>query len=444
MKCVKRSIKLITAMLLSFVMIAGVFYTPVMADEEPEYATKTTLKSGPYTQRKPRTLVDDLQMEKEYKYNPLPTHRYTDYLQSLGILFPGDTIQFLPEADPNEGSHGNHGVPGRAFYKNNTFVDVAEGDTFGPFKVTKAVTYGETETHHYLREIKVVGKNPVILQGYKASAGGWARTTVTDPNNPNQVISNDTWGVYSLAYIEIPRYQKIEYRYMLDGVETPMPATAKFQGEDRSPEVIWAEDLTSTWSYTQRKYVDEGPFFLMSRPDIKGYNFTGFKAGNDTTMVTMNNYTEELPDGYHFKTRYRNKYHLDFGFSFDCEKHGDEGDTMVILLNYKRDPNQSVQDPNPLKVSAKTAKVKYKKVRKKTQTLAVSKVLTIKDAQGALSFAKVSGNKKIKINSKTGKVTIKKKLKKGTYKVKVKVKAAGNEEYFASAWKTVTFKIKVK
>lgn len=96
------------------------------------------------------------------------------------------------------------------------------------------------------------------------------------------------------------------------------------------------------------------------------------------------------------------------------------------------------------KVSAKTAKVKYKKVKKKTQTLAVSKVLTIKDARGTLSFAKVSGNKKIKINSKTGKVTVKKKLRKGTYKVKVKVKAAGNDEYFASAWKTVTFKIKVK
>ena len=38
---------------------------------------------------------------------------------------------------------------------------------------------------------------------------------------------------------------------------------------------------------------------------------------------------------------------------------------------------------------------------------------------------------------------MKKGLKKGTYKVKVKVKAAGNANYKASAWKTVTFKIKV-
>ena len=446
MKGIKRSVRLITAALLSFVMISGVFYTPVLADEEPEYATKTTLKSGPYTQRKPKTYAYDMQMEKEGKYNPLPKGNYANYLQSLGILFPGDTIEIKPYDDPNPESHGDHGIAGLAFYSRSTgYIDVAEGKKFGPFMVTKAATLGETETHNYLREIKVVGDNPVILQTGQAVSNGWARTSVTDPNNPNHVLSNDFWGVISLSYVEIPQYQKIEYRYMLDGVETPMPSTAKFQGENRSPEVIWAEDLTSTWSYTKRDYINEGPSFLMSRPDIKGYDFVEFKAGNNTpTMITMNDQTDSLSDGYHFKTRYRSNYLLNFGTNFDNKKHGDESDTMVILLYYKRNPNVSVQDPNPLKVSAKTAKVKYKKVKKKTQTLAVSKVLTIKDARGTLSFAKVSGNKKIKINSKTGKVTVKKKLRKGTYKVKVKVKAAGNDEYFASAWKTVTFKIKVK
>ena len=63
--------------------------------------------------------------------------------------------------------------------------------------------------------------------------------------------------------------------------------------------------------------------------------------------------------------------------------------------------------------------------------------------QGTLTFKKKSGNKKIKI-SKYGTVTIKKKLRKGTYKVKVKVTAAGNNNYKASSTKTVTFKIKVK
>ena len=100
---------------------------------------------------------------------------------------------------------------------------------------------------------------------------------------------------------------------------------------------------------------------------------------------------------------------------------------------------------NPLAVKAKTAKVKYSTLKKKAQTLAVSKVVTFsKKGQGTMTYAKASGNKKITINKKTGKVTVKKGLKKGTYKVKVKIKAAGNSNYKASAYKTVTFKIIVK
>ena len=100
---------------------------------------------------------------------------------------------------------------------------------------------------------------------------------------------------------------------------------------------------------------------------------------------------------------------------------------------------------NPLKIKARTATVKYKAVKKKAQTLAVTKVITFtKKGQGTMSYTKASGNAKITIVKKTGKVTVKKGLKKGTYKVKVKVKAAGNGNYKPSAAKTVTFKVIVK
>ena len=85
-----------------------------------------------------------------------------------------------------------------------------------------------------------------------------------------------------------------------------------------------------------------------------------------------------------------------------------------------------------------------KKVKKKNQTLAVSKVLTLTKGTGSCVFVKLSGNKKVTINKSTGKVTVKKKLKKGTYKIKVKVMSTGNAIYKSSVWKTVTFKIKVK
>ena len=101
---------------------------------------------------------------------------------------------------------------------------------------------------------------------------------------------------------------------------------------------------------------------------------------------------------------------------------------------------------NPLSVKAKTAKVKYAKISRKKQTIAAKKAFTVGGAQGNVTYkvAKYDkkAKKKIKV-SKTGKITIKKGLKKGTYKLKVKVTAAGNKNYLAGT-KTVTLKVKIK
>jgi hypothetical protein len=108
---------------------------------------------------------------------------------------------------------------------------------------------------------------------------------------------------------------------------------------------------------------------------------------------------------------------------------------------------QFAKSDNTLSVKGKTAKVKYSKLRKKKQTLTVGKVIAFTNrGQGTLTYIKVSGSKKVSINKTTGKVTIKKKglKKKKTYSIRVKVMAAGNENYNASTWKYVTFKIKVK
>ena len=57
---------------------------------------------------------------------------------------------------------------------------------------------------------------------------------------------------------------------------------------------------------------------------------------------------------------------------------------------------------------------------------------------------KVSGNKNFTVNKLNGNITVKKKTKKGTYKITVRVMSTGNAEYKASGWKTVTVKVKVK
>lgn len=98
---------------------------------------------------------------------------------------------------------------------------------------------------------------------------------------------------------------------------------------------------------------------------------------------------------------------------------------------------------NTLTAKAKTATVKLKAVKKKTQKVKRTKVIYIAKNKGAVTYKKVSGNKKITINKKTGLVTVKKGLKKGTYKIKTKVMAAGDANHKALT-KKVTFRIKIK
>ena len=95
---------------------------------------------------------------------------------------------------------------------------------------------------------------------------------------------------------------------------------------------------------------------------------------------------------------------------------------------------------NPLTVKAKKPTVKFKNLKKKNQTIALKSWATVTKAQGKVTCKKSSGNKNITV-SKAGKITVKKGLKKGSYKVKIKVTAAGNATYKA---KTVTVTVTVK
>ena len=97
----------------------------------------------------------------------------------------------------------------------------------------------------------------------------------------------------------------------------------------------------------------------------------------------------------------------------------------------------------PMTVKAKKPKLKASKLKKKKRTIKRKKAFVIKKAKGKVTFRKKSGSKRLKINKKTGAITVKKGTKKGTYKIKVKVTAAGNAYYKAGS-RTVTVKVRVK
>ena len=86
------------------------------------------------------------------------------------------------------------------------------------------------------------------------------------------------------------------------------------------------------------------------------------------------------------------------------------------------------------------------KAKKKTKKLAKKQTFTVSataDSGKAISYYMTSSTPKITINKTTGKITVKKGLKKGTYTLKIKAKTAAGLGYRA-AKETVTVKVKIK
>ena len=104
--------------------------------------------------------------------------------------------------------------------------------------------------------------------------------------------------------------------------------------------------------------------------------------------------------------------------------------------------------PNPIKLKGKTVKIKRKYLKKKAKVVKRAKALQVTNAQGKVTYQltgvkKAKYNKYFKVNTKTGNITVRKKLKKGKCKLSIKAMAAGNNWYNkATAGATVVIKVK--
>lgn len=98
---------------------------------------------------------------------------------------------------------------------------------------------------------------------------------------------------------------------------------------------------------------------------------------------------------------------------------------------------------NPVSIAGKKITLKRSVLKKHSKKVKRSKVLKIRHAQGKVTFDKTEGDPKIRIHKKTGRVTVKKGIKKGTHTVTVRVIVSGNSNY-EPADKTISFKIRIK
>lgn len=206
----------------------------------------------------------------------------------------------------------------------------------------------------------------------------------------------------------------------------------------RSGSVKYGRDQSG---YDRIEYIYEKPINKATVSGLKNRTYTG-KPIHQNLKITLDGKT--LKEKTDYKVAYKN-----------CVSAGTAKVTITGIGDYTGTITKSFKinkAANPLKIKAKTATVKYSKLKKKAQTLGTSKLIKFtQKGQGKITYTISSVKKgsksfksKITLNKKNGKATVKKGLKKGTYKVKVKVKAAGNSNYKASAWKKVTFKVKVK
>lgn len=93
-----------------------------------------------------------------------------------------------------------------------------------------------------------------------------------------------------------------------------------------------------------------------------------------------------------------------------------------------------------IKTKIGTKNLSYNALKKKTQVFTLG---TSVNSKGTLTYKKLSGSRAVSVNSKTGKLTVKKGLRKGTYRVKVQIKSAAKGNYTAGS-RTVTVTVRVK
>ena len=125
-------------------------------------------------------------------------------------------------------------------------------------------------------------------------------------------------------------------------------------------------------------------------------------------------------------------------------KEAGAGKTVTITATAK--DNKAVQAKcrvtiqklvNPITVTTEAKTVKYAKVKEAKQTV---KAITVKNAKGTVTYEKTSGSGMLSVDPSTGKITVRKGTKKGTYSAVVRVTAAGNSRYRE---KSVKVKVKI-
>ncbi|MBQ9015308.1 MAG: hypothetical protein IJ109_04245 [Firmicutes bacterium] len=182
------------------------------------------------------------------------------------------------------------------------------------------------------------------------------------------------------------------------------------------------------------------PTYTLSIPE--GRRSTVFASGALTGLATTLAAAPEIGTEYTLSIVTDN--YQDFSGTVVAQEEAKQEEVKQEEVKQEAGKQEAVKQKaaNPMTVKTVAKTLKAKKLKKKAQSF---KALTVSKAQGKVTYTAKAVNAKSKkaLKFSKGKITVKKGTKKGTYKIKVTVKAAGSNNYkAASIAKTITVKVK--
>ncbi len=305
----------IVCLFMAAVMLLTLAPVAPAAVEARAEANSTTVESGPINRRSPATYTWDLNTDYT-----LPAGNYANYLQTLGILFPGDKVYITPQEDQDPNTEGYQGTGGITLaLPEGTAVTV--GTRFGPLEIIRAETHLD---YTFVTGVKVVDA-PVMLQLV---------------GNADAAREETVWyGVYLVNYLELPKYVKVTYAYDLPGIGVVTDKEGEYYGHaEDNPQVIWMEDLSLSWNRSTKQYEDVGTVFDIYRPFIQGYSFCGWdwNLPSDTPFsVKLTGDQKKQGQWTYTSFRFMN-WQCSFNTKFENKKVGDENTTIQIIFRYSQ------------------------------------------------------------------------------------------------------------
>ena len=240
----------------------------------------------------------------------------------------------------------------------------------------------------------------------------------------------------------------------------------KYNGEEQTQEVAKVEldgkDITELCEVTDNKATKAGNYELTITPKDEAFNYSGtakvkfiMYPDDETLKAAKTAAIKELEKKYKVSD-YTGKAKTAVKKALENAKKAiskartlDEIDAAKASLAKTISANKKT---NTLKAKGRKIKAKFSKLKKKTLKYKKTKGIKVTAPKGKVTYKriKVTAKKKLLKQAKTkikvaknGKITLKKGLKKGTYKVRIRVSAKGNK-YFRAGKKVVTVRIVVK